>query len=659
MVFRSVMAAAWVVTLAAPAAAQQNGPPAADPSLDTMTALPGLGVDWPATTAPVVVAAPIDPGATGGAASPATSPAAASEPQADAELAGVRYVLTVNGLGRLDLDARFRELSELYKGRKAAANIAQLNRRIIEDSELIDQLLRAQGYYGGATGAKITPPSTPGQPTGVTLTVDPGPLYHFAAVTLDTPPRTPPGLIAPLVGVRPGDAVAAEPVQAAQDALKAKLATEGYPFPTVAAPAIVVDHATRTVTLTQTIDPGPRGRFGVIRANKKSVLTARQLQRLARFHPGYVYDSAKIDDLRRAMIATGLFGAVNITPVKAGAAPGGDTVVDLRIGTETAPLRTLAATVGYSTSQGVRLEASWQHRNLLKPGGAVTFSVVAAEREQAAGVVLRRQNWRARDVTLNVRAQFSKQELSAFRAQTITLGASIDRETNLIWQKRWYFSAGTELVLSRETDRSSPGEPTRIYYVGALPLSLTYDGSNNLLDPTRGFRLTVRASPELSVEGATFGYVRSQLEGSVYQGIGGRVTLAARGHIGSIIGANHENIAPTRRFYAGGGGSLRGYGYQQVGPQDAQNNPSGGDSIVEGSFETRIRFGNFGVVPFIDAGQVYTATIPSFTDIKFGGGIGARYYTSFGPVRIDIATPINGRRSDAKVQFYVSIGQAF
>ena len=626
-----------------------------------MTPLPGLGVDWPATNAPVTGRAPIDPAAASAAASTAGASTAATSADSttDTELTGTRYTLAVNGLTSLSLDARFRELSELYKGRKATANVAQLNRRITEDSELIDQLLRARGYYGGTTAAEITPPVAAGQPATVTLTVVPGPLYRFTTVTLSTPPGTPPGLISPLVGVAPGDAVAAEPVQTAQEALKAKLAAQGFPFPVVVAPEIVVDHATQTATLTQAIDPGPRGQFGVILANKKSVLTAKQLQRLARFRPGDVYDSAKVDDLRRAMIATGLFGAVSITPVNASPAPGSDVVVDLRIRTETAPLRTVAATGGYSTSQGVRLEASWQHRNLLPPGGAVTFSVVAAQREQAAGAVLKRQNWRARDVTLNVRAQFSKQELSAFRAQTITLGTSIDRETNLIWQKRWYYSAGAELVLSRETDRSSPGEPSRTYYVGALPLSLTYDGTKNLLDATSGFRLTVRASPELSVEGASFGYVRSQLEGSIYRGIGGRVTLAARGHIGSIIGASHGNIAPTRRFYGGGGGSLRGYGYQQVGPQDAQNNPSGGDSIVEGSFETRIRFGNFGIVPFVDAGQVYTSTIPSFNDIKFGGGIGARYYTSFGPVRIDIATPINGRRSDAKVQFYVSIGQAF
>ena len=637
--------AALAAALAAGAAAQTpvpTPPQASTPALQNLAPLPGIGVDWPALPGvPVAV-----PGA----------PAAPLE--IDTELAEVRYTLTVVGLAPLGLDGRFRELSSLYKGRKADANTAQIDRRVVEDSDLIDQLLRERGYYGGRVTPQIVP-GKPGQAGAVTLTVDPGPLYHFTTIDLKTPPQSTPGLVEGLIGIKPGDAVAAEPVQTAQDALKTRLATKGYPFPTIDAPAITIDHATRTATLEQTIAPGPRGRFGTIRTNPKSLLNGPQLQRLARWKPGDVYDSADLDDLRRAMISTGLFGSVNITPVAAGPAADGDTMVDLRIRTEAAPLRTLSATAGYSTSQGVRVEASWAHRNLLPPGGAVTFSAIAAEREQALGATLRRQNWRARDVTLTLRAQYDRQQLPAFKAQTLTLGASIERETNLIWQKKWYYSLGVEVVPSRETDRSSLGDPTRNYFVGALPLSLTYDGSDNLLDPTRGFRLTLRGSPEISVDGPAFGYAKTQIEGSVYQTVGRGVTLAARAHFGSILGASRGNIAPSRRFYAGGGGSLRGYGFQQVGPQDAGNSPTGGDSIVEGSFEARVRLGNFGIVPFIDAGQVYSATIPGFNDIKFGAGLGVRYYTSFGPVRIDVATPVNGRPNDARVQFYVSIGQAF
>ena len=604
--------------------------------------LPGLGVEWPTLSAPT----PAAPGAV-----------AAPEP-VDPDLAGTRYALTVNGLTALGLDARFREQSALWKGRKAETNAAQIQRRIAEDSDLIDQLLRARGYYGGVTTPAVTAPAG-GRGGAVVLTVVPGPLYHFATIDLRLPAGAPAEPVATAIGIKPGDAVIADTVQSAQDGLKEALAARGYPFPRIEPAEITIDHALRTATWVQTIDPGARGRFGRVRTVGRSLLDAAHLQRLARWRPGDAYASAELDDLRRAMIATGLFGSVQITPVAAGTAPDGAAIVDVRIRTEAAPLRTVAATAGYSTSQGVRVEGSWSHRNLLPPEGAVTFNVIAAEREQAAGVLLRRQNWRRRDLTLTARLQYDRQQLPAFKAQTLTIGAGIERETNIIWQKKWYYALGIEAVPSRETDRSSAGEPTRNYFVGALPASLTYDGSNNLLDPTRGFRVTLRGSPEVSIDGPVNTYLKASIDGSYYQPLSSTLTLATRGRIGSILGASRIDIAPSRRFYAGGGGSLRGYGYQQVGPKDAGDSPTGGDSIVEGSFELRKRFGSFGVVPFIDAGQVYSSPIPRFDGIKIGAGIGARYYTSFGPVRIDIATPVNGRRSDARVQFYVSIGQAF
>ena len=135
------------------------------------------------------------------------------------------------------------------------------------------------------------------------------------------------------------------------------------------------------------------------------------------------------------------------------------------------------------------------------------------------------------------------------------------------------------------------------------------------------------------------------------------------GHVGTILGASRGTIAPTRRYYAGGGGSVRGFGFQQVGPMDAAGTPLGGNSIVEASAEARVRFTAFGndlgLVPFVDAGSIATGTVPNFDRLKVGVGLGLRYYTGFGPVRIDIATPVNPGAHDPRVAFYVSIGQAF
>ncbi len=139
--------------------------------------------------------------------------------------------------------------------------------------------------------------------------------------------------------------------------------------------------------------------------------------------------------------------------------------------------------------------------------------------------------------------------------------------------------------------------------------------------------------------------------------------MAGRVHIGSIVGAERGVIAPDRRFYAGGGGSVRGYVFQGVGPRNIENVPIGGNSLTELAVEARYRFQalgqDLGIVAFVDAGEVSTGTTPAFDRLSVGAGVGARFYTGFGPVRVDVATPINRRQGDPRVVFYVSIGQAF
>src|SRR5690606_37211350 len=147
----------------------------------------------------------------------------------------------------------------------------------------------------------------------------------------------------------------------------------------------------------------------------------------------------------------------------------------------------------------------------------------------------------------------------------------------------------------------------------------TYDGSDDLLNPTKSFQLGGRFSPELSFQSGTFGYARVQLDGSAYQPVGERVVLAARTRLGTILGSTVDRIAPSRRFYAGGGASVRGYGYQKIGPRyGPDDDPVGGKSLAEFSLEARVRFGNFGVVPFIDAGNISTSFVPRFRDLRIG-----------------------------------------
>ena len=190
-------------------------------------------------------------------------------------------------------------------------------------------------------------------------------------------------------------------------------------------------------------------------------------------------------------------------------------------------------------------------------------------------------------------------------------------------------------------------------------LSLAYDGSDNLLDPTRGYRLSAHVSPELSFQNGTFGYTKVQIDGSYYVPVSRKLVLAGRLRFGSTFGPDTSRIAPSRRFYSGGGGSVRGYGYQDIGPRDIDNDPVGGKSLNEFAFEARIRFGNIGIVPFFDGGNLYSSTLPRLNGLRYGTGLGVRYYTSFGPIRVDLGTPVNPQKGDTRVAVYVSLGQAF
>ncbi|OYU15180.1 MAG: hypothetical protein CFE37_07255 [Alphaproteobacteria bacterium PA4] len=590
-----------------------------------------------------------------------------TDSDADAEIAGdVRYAVEVKGLAPLGLQDEYEGLSALWSKRGEAANLAQINRRTIEDRDLIDQLLRSVGHYGGSTAIQILAPVRAGQPTRVVVTVDPGPLYTFDSISITAPDGPAPTALAlPLLGLKPGDTVDAVKVTAATESLAAQLADAGYPFAQVLKPDITIDHATRTAQLVQSVETGPRAVFGGLHINGDTQgFDERHLAIIARFKPGQPYSGFGRDDLRRALIQTGLFGAVNIKAVAAGPPNAdGTQTVDLQITTEAAPVRTIAATGGYSTGQGIRVEASWAHRNLIKPEGGFTVRTVAAEREQVLIGELRRRNFKRRDQTLSLRLGLSAEQQNAFDATTFGLGAAIARESNIVWQKPWTYSLGVEALVTRQRDRSAPSDPNNTYFIIALPGNVTWDQSDNLLNPSKGFRLTARVSPEFTLRSGTyFNYLKTQFDGTAYYPLG-PVVLAGRLHLGAIAGASRGRIAPDRRFYAGGGGSVRGFDYQGVGPKDGDGSPTGGNSLTEASAEVRYRFTAFGndvgLVGFVDAGQVYSSSLPRFTDLRYGAGLGFRYYTSFGPVRIDLATPLTRQAGDPRLAFYVSIGQAF
>ncbi len=638
---RSAVAAITALLLATSAYAQTASSGSALDPESPMAPLPGFEVEWPDLDqadpiAPDVEAAPVLGEVTG----------------------DQRYDVVVTGIDTLSaaVSSRFNDLSVLKEGAGKPANVAQIDRRARDDAELMNLILRAEGYYDANIETDVT-----ARDGGlvVTLGVEPGPLYKFGNVAIAGVPKAD---VEAAFGVKNDDPVNADAVIGGELALAEKLGREGYPFAKVAEPDIVIDHDTRVATLDLNVDSGGERRIGAIKVlGDGAPFGPKHIGVIARFRPGELYDQAMIDDLRRALIATGLISTVKLEPVE-GTTPG---TVDIATTIEPAPVRTVAGEAGYGTGEGFRVEASWQHRNFIRPEGAVTFRGIVGTREQSLGALLRMGNFRRRDQVLNASVIASRDKRAAYDATTFEIAASLERQTNIIWQKPWVFSAGFELLASNERDFV----PTvgiaqrRTYFIGALPATLGYDGSDDLLDPKSGFRVSGRVSPEVSLSGQTFGYVRAQIDASSYLPVNDKVVIAGRVRIGSTVGAARENIAPSRRFYSGGGGSVRGYGYQEIGPRNVLDQPIGGRSLAEFSLEARVRLpifgGNFGVVPFVDAGNIYTGPVPKLSGLRIGAGVGLRYYSNFGPIRIDVGTPLGRRPGESIVAVQVSLGQAF
>ena len=635
-------------------------PPAPAPGADLdpsapLDPMPGLGVDWPSLdrqpTAPVVV--PTDP------ISPATTAAPPTAAIADGT-AERRYRVELAGLesvdGQIVITSEFRAASTLETDRKRAANAAQIDRRSRADAALLSELLRSRGYYDAAVEPSV---EAAGDALVVRLTAQPGEQYRFATVAL-------PGLetagedataLRDSFAVKTGDAVSANEVIAAGVALRVALGARGFALAEVGTQDIVVDHQAHTAALSLPVSPGPVQSFGRIRISGSPPFSARHVGLIARFKAGDRFRQDRVDDLRRALVATGLVSSAEVRIV-----PAADRrSVDLDVHLEPAPFRTVAGELGYGTGEGIRAEASWTHRNFFNPEGALTVRGVAGTQEQSLAVSVRRNNFRARDTVLNLSASAANIDRVAYHARTLQLFAGIERQTNFIWQKKWTYSFGSELTASdeRDVDPVTLLPRRRNYFIFALPTSLNYDGSDDLLDPTRGFRLGGRLSPELSAGGGKVGYARVQLDASTYRPLGGRVVAAARVRVANIFGADRNAIAPSRRYYAGGGGSVRGYGYQRLGPRDAAGDPLGGRGLIEFALEARVRLGAFGIVPFLDGGALSTRSLPHVGKWQYGAGLGLRYYSSFGPIRIDVGTPLNRQKGDSRIAVTVSLGQAF
>jgi len=583
----------------------------------------------------------------------ATSTQAAATPEPES-IGTLAYTAKITGIEDADLQALLDGTSQLValQDRPVAAP-GTLRRRAEGDVERLQTALRSEGFYAAEVRTDL---DSEANPMRVTIEVAPGPQYLLADYDIAFTGAPPPPVEAQPkledLGLHIGIAARAPDIVAAQRRLLDVLARRGYPLARVVDRKTTIVHASTTMNVALTVDAGPAARFGTATIAGLNRVKESYVRGLLAWQDGAPYDRDTVKKSRDALLATGLFNTVEIAPAATVDAEG---TLPMTITVTEGKHRSFGFGANYSTSEGIGGEVFWEHRNLLGRNETLRLSLTAAEIEQSLQAQARKPGFLRPDQSLLADAALTNRNTDAFDEQSVAGSIGVERPLGEVWRA----TAGVSAEYSILTDEN--GKDT--FQLFGLPVSARRDTTDSLLDPTRGTRLNLTLIPYGGKGDGPLLFAVATAGGAAYTALDAdkRFVLAGRLKFGSLFGEETASVPANKRFYAGGGGSVRGYAFQSVGPLDDQNDPLGGRSLVEVNGELRIRVTeSVGIVPFIDGGSVYDTTYPDFSEtFLWAGGLGVRYFSGIGPLRLDVAVPINKRSSDDSFQFYISLGQAF
>ncbi len=533
------------------------------------------------------------------------------------------------------------------------ASLASLNARINEDVSRFRDILRSEGYYKG----EVTPTvDTSAEPVAVTISVQNGPPFTLAAYDLIYRPTEPVAAVprtAADLGLEIGQVAAATPLVDAERAIIRRLGQRGYPHATLASRRYVANRETETIRATLGVDTGPFTKFGELRIEGLDDVEEDFVRRVADWKPGMTYDRREIARVRGALVDTRLFSAVSL---KRDDAEPPEAVEPVTFIVEEGPPRSVGLGATFSTDEeGFGGQASWEHRNLFGRGERLRLSATASQIIQMAALDFRKPHVLRLDQAITAEGALRREASDAFDELSASGYVGVERAIG----DHWMVTLGPAVILSRI---EQGGDTDGFLLVGGRA-SATYEDRDDPLNPTRGVIGSLRAAPYRSVALSETEFLRTEGTLAGYLPVIGDdwLVLAARTRVASILGDDRFNVPASLRFFAGGGGSVRGFAFRTVGPLDDNNDPEGARSVVEINTEARVKIiEEFGVVGFVDGGQGFANQTPKFDEeYLWAAGFGLRYYSPVGPFRFDIGFPLNPRDSDDAFQFYISIGQAF
>jgi translocation and assembly module TamA len=597
------------------------------------------------------------------------------------------YRVDLAATGDGALDATLRATSELVSLRDSApVSPFGLIARARGEVDRLKTVLESHGYYQSTVtitveGMGLNSPAladalnalAKGQKARVAITFNLGPLYHLRKVTVDGAlPQSAEGAFS----LKPGAPAVAADVLAAGSRLQATLQEQGYAFAKVDPPIAYEDQTLPVLDVSFHVDVGARVNIGEIRLEGLDRVHERLVRRRLTVHSGQQYSPAAIDAARRDLLSLGPFAPVGVRVGEAVDSSGG---VPITFVLHERKRHAVTLNAAFSSDLGGSGGVTWSDRNVF--GNAeqlnITTSIINLGGSDTTGVgydtgaKFTIPDFGHRDQSLQITAGAIKQYLQAYDQKAITSGVTLTRKLSNLWSASAGLSTSNEQILQEGVNYN--------YTLVALPLSVGYDSTHlasPLDDPTHGMRDSLTVTPTQSLGHPNASFIISQIKIAAYfdlQALGfsepGRSVLAIRALAGEAQGAGEFSLPPDQRFYGGGSGTIRGYPYQLVGPKfpatvkfPYNDIPIGGTAIAAGSLEFRQRFGaHWGGAFFVDGGQVSASLKPLPTDFRVGVGVGVRYYTPIGPIRLDVAVPTkrDSNGDDQAFQVYIGLGQAF
>jgi translocation and assembly module TamA len=572
------------------------------------------------------------------------------------------------------------ESKEIVEAVKASSNLVQLSPKPLSspsvlihrgrsDEKRVLNVLKSFGYFSGKVRIEIDEQNienilssqiSKDKPSQVVIFITTGTMYHFDKIVLKGTNQ--PGLEDLSPALKSGDDAKGQAVLNTEGELIAKTKITGYPYARIGKRLLRINRNTNTMDVVLTVLPGQRVLLGDITIHGLEQVKRDFVYNRIPWKIGDMYDPGVLEGFRSDLSSLDLFSSIKIAvPEK-----NESTVLKepqltpINLNVKEREFRFFGFGGDFSTTEGIGLNAFWGHRNFFGRGeklkitgrlariGENDFSNI----DQKLILDFQKPDFLSRKQDLLFNAELVNENPDAFKRKAISGTLGISRPIG----KTLTFSAGVTGEYSIIEDED--GEDT--FALFGLPMSLKHDTTTDLLDPKNGFRNEIRVTPYTTAVGPGGDFTKIKLGSRAYFEVADGVVLAGRGLVGSIVGASTDDVPADKRFFSGGGGSVRGYAFQNVGPLDASDDPIGGRSVLEVGAEIRFRYKNFGLVPFIDGGNVFDNELPKFDEeLQWGVGLGVRYYSKLGPLRVDLALPLNKRDNDDPVAFYISIGQAF